>query len=139
MGRFKSLRFDFYVFNFDTMKVILFGKSAEKPYGKLLLTKRNGTQVSYQYLRSDLNWLDNNDTVSYGCIRFTLEPQPSERKNATLIKRVRQIGIYRCAFNVLHSSSKIDINISSAYLSPSIIEELFNKSCHSNYLLVPIL
>ena len=54
MGRFKSLRFDFYVFNFDTMKVILFGKSAEKPYGKLLLTKRNGTQVSYQYLRSDL-------------------------------------------------------------------------------------
>ena len=26
MGRFKSLRFDFYVFNFDTMKVILFGK-----------------------------------------------------------------------------------------------------------------
>ena len=31
MGRFKSLRFDFYVFNFDTMKVILFGKSAEKP------------------------------------------------------------------------------------------------------------
>ena len=52
MGRFKSLRFDFYVFNFDTMKVILFGKSAEKPYGKLLLTKRNGTQVSYQYLRS---------------------------------------------------------------------------------------
>lgn len=65
MGRFKSLRFDFYVFNFDTMKVILFGKSAEKPYGKLLLTKRNGTQVSYQYLRSDLNWLDNNDTVSY--------------------------------------------------------------------------
>ena len=54
MGRFKSLRFDFYVFNFDTMKVILFGKSAEKPYGKLLLTKRNGTHVSYQYLRSDL-------------------------------------------------------------------------------------
>ena len=96
MGRFKSLRFDFYVFNFDTMKVILFGKSAEKPYGKLLLTKRNGTQVSYQYLRSDLNWLDNNDTVSYGCIRFALEPQLSERKNATLIKRVRQIGIYLC-------------------------------------------
>ena len=54
MGRFKSLRFDFYVFNFDTMKVILFGKSAEKPYGKLLLTKRNGTQVSYQYLRSNM-------------------------------------------------------------------------------------
>ena len=80
MGRFKSLRFDFYVFNFDTMKVILFGKSAEKPYGKLLLTKRNGTQVSYQYLRSDLNWLDNNDTVSYGCIRVALELQPSERK-----------------------------------------------------------
>ena len=26
MGRFKSLRFDFCVFNFDTMKVILFGK-----------------------------------------------------------------------------------------------------------------
>ena len=54
MGRFKSLRFDFYVFNFDTMKVILFGKSAEKPYGKLLLTKRNGTQVSYQCLRSNM-------------------------------------------------------------------------------------
>ena len=54
MGRFKSLRFDFYVFNFDTMKVILFGKSAEKPYGKLLLTKRKGTQVSYQYLRSNM-------------------------------------------------------------------------------------
>ena len=54
MGRFKSLRFDFCVFNFDTMKVILFGKSAEKPYGKLLLTKRNGTQVSYQYLRSNM-------------------------------------------------------------------------------------
>ena len=54
MGRFKSLRFDFYVFNFDTMKVILFGKSAEKPYGKLLLTKRKGAQVSYQYLRSNL-------------------------------------------------------------------------------------
>ena len=27
MGRFKSLRFDFCVFNFDTMKVILFGKA----------------------------------------------------------------------------------------------------------------
>ena len=54
MGRFKSLRFDFCVFNFDTMKVILFGKSAEKPYGKLLLTKRNATQVSYQYLRSNM-------------------------------------------------------------------------------------
>ena len=53
MGRFKSLRFDFYVFNFDTMKVILFGKR-RKPYGKLLLTKRKGAQVSYQYLRSNL-------------------------------------------------------------------------------------
>lgn len=27
MGRLESLRFDFYVFNFDTMKVILFGKA----------------------------------------------------------------------------------------------------------------
>ena len=70
MGRFKSLRFDFYVFNFDTMKVILFGKSAEKPYGKLLLTKRNGTQVSYQYLRSDLATVDNCNTVSNGFTRF---------------------------------------------------------------------
>ena len=54
MGRFKSLRFDFYVFNFDTMKVILFGKSAEKPCVKWVLPKRKGAQVSYQYLRSDL-------------------------------------------------------------------------------------
>ena len=54
MGRFKSLRFDFYVFNFDTMKVILFGKSAEKPCVKWVVPKRKGAQVSYQYLRSDL-------------------------------------------------------------------------------------
>ena len=80
MGRFKSLRFDFYVFNFDTMKVILFGKSAEKPCVKWVLPKRKGAQVSYQYLRSDLNWLDNNDTVSYGCIRVVLILQPLDRK-----------------------------------------------------------
>ena len=29
---------------------------------------------------SYLNWFDNNDTVSYGCNRVALEPQPSERK-----------------------------------------------------------
>lgn len=23
-----------------------------------------------------LNWFDNNDTVSYGCVRVALEPQP---------------------------------------------------------------
>ena len=40
-----------------------------------------------------LKYVDNNDTVSYGCIRVALELQPSE-ENATLIKRVRQIGIY---------------------------------------------
>ena len=40
------------------------------------------------------------------------------------ILSARQTEIYRCAFNVLHSSSKIDINISSAYLSPSIIASL---------------
>ena len=43
--------------------------------------------------------VDNNDTVSYGCIRVALALQPSEiktqpfRRNATLIKRVREIGI----------------------------------------------
>jgi len=37
--------------------------------------------------------VDNNDMVSYGCIMVALELQPSERKNATLVKRVRQIGI----------------------------------------------
>ena len=36
--------------------------------------------------------VDNNDTVLYGCIRVALELQPSE-ENATLMKRVRQIGI----------------------------------------------
>ena len=70
MGRFKSLRFDFYVFNFDTMKVILFGKSAEKPYGKLLLTKRNGTQVSYQYLRSNMKIPANFDTKIRRGVKF---------------------------------------------------------------------
>lgn len=38
--------------------------------------------------------VDNNDMVLYGCIRVTLELQPSE-ENATLMKRVRQIGICR--------------------------------------------
>ena len=38
--------------------------------------------------------VDNNDTVLYGCIRVALELQPSE-ENATLMKRVRQIGIWR--------------------------------------------
>ena len=37
--------------------------------------------------------VDNNDTVSYGCIRVALKLQPSE-ENAALMKRVRQIGIY---------------------------------------------
>ena len=40
--------------------------------------------------------VDNNDTVLYGCIRVALELQPSE-ENAALMKRVRQIGIYRPA------------------------------------------
>ncbi len=44
------------------------------------MIKRKGTQVLYQYLRSNMATVDNNDTVSYGCIRVALELQPSERK-----------------------------------------------------------
>ena len=42
--------------------------------------------------------VDNNDTVLYGCIRVALELQPSE-ENATLMKRVRQIGIVTIGIN----------------------------------------
>ena len=58
-----------------------------------------------------MNWFDNNDTVSYGCIRVALEPQPSERKNATLIKRVRQIGL--CLTDDL-------LNLLLLFVSPNI-------------------
>ena len=43
--------------------------------------------------------VDNKDTVLYGCIRVALELQPSE-ENATLMKRVRQIGI--CLISTLN-------------------------------------
>ena len=36
--------------------------------------------VSYQNHRANLATVDNNDTVSYGCIRVALELQPSVRK-----------------------------------------------------------
>ena len=38
-----------------------------------------------------LKYVDNNDTVSYGCIGAATLGE----KNATLVKGVRQIGIYR--------------------------------------------
>ena len=46
-----------------------------------------------------MNYIDNNDTVLYGCIRVALELQPSE-ENATLVKGVRQIGIGQLTFSV---------------------------------------
>ena len=53
-GELESLNFDFCMFNFDTIKTNLTSKNAEKPCTKPLLLKRKGTQVSYQYLRSNM-------------------------------------------------------------------------------------
>jgi len=40
----------------------LISESTEKPYTKPLLAKRKGTQVSYQYLRSNMETVVNIDT-----------------------------------------------------------------------------
>ena len=52
--RFKSLRFDFCVINFDTMKFILIAKVLKILVPSHFWQKRKGTQVSYQYLRSNM-------------------------------------------------------------------------------------
>ena len=50
---------------------------------------RSFRYLSYQNDRSYLKYVDNNDTVSYGCIGAATLGE----KNATLVKGVRQIGI----------------------------------------------
>ena len=45
--------------------------------------------VSYQNHRANMNWVDNNDAFSHGCIGTATLGE----KNATHMKRVRQIGI----------------------------------------------
>ena len=52
--KFKSLRFDFCVINFDTMKFILIAKVLKILVPSHFWQKRKGTQVSYQYLRSNM-------------------------------------------------------------------------------------
>ena len=63
-------------------EIFLICKSGENPCGKPLLTKRKGTQVSYQYLRSNLKCIDNNDTVSNSFIWF-------HSKNETIKREVK--------------------------------------------------
>ena len=46
----------------------------------LSIFKKKSTMVSYQNHRAELETVDNNDTVSYGCIRVALELQPSVKK-----------------------------------------------------------
>ena len=63
--------------------------------------------------------VDNNDTVLYGCIRVALELQPSE-ENATLMKRVRQIGFY--------SVKILSVSFMSFSIRGRILSLYFDKS-----------
>ena len=51
---FKTLNFDFSVVNFDIMKRISFTKVAKSLVESHFCPKEKGTQVSYQYLRSNV-------------------------------------------------------------------------------------
>ena len=54
MGRVESLNFDLGVVNFDTMKLISFEKVPKSLGPSHSSAKRKGTQVLYQYLRSNM-------------------------------------------------------------------------------------
>lgn len=80
-----------------------------------------------------LKCFDNNDTVSYGCIRVALELQPSE-ENATLMKRVRQIGICRSqsAFGTVIYTLKTKNTLRSVLSFPRIVRYIY---IHRTYTL----
>lgn len=75
-------------------------------------------QQPFGHCRS-LATVDNNDTVLYGCIRVALELQPSE-ENATLMKRVRQIGFY--------SVKILSVSFMSFSIRGRILSLYFDKS-----------
>ena len=92
--------------------------------------KQNNSVSSYCYARkikvatvytiaTFLATVNNNDTVLYGCIRGALELQPSE-ENATLMKRVRQIGIY--------SVKILSVSFMSFSIRGRILSLYFDKS-----------
>ena len=77
--------------------------------------------------------VDNNDTVLYGCIRVALELQPSE-ENATLMKRVRQIGICRSqsTFGTVIYTLKTKNTLRSVLSFPRIVRYIY---IHRTYTL----
>ena len=74
----------------------------------------NAANAAFGFLAT----VDNNK-VLYGCIRVALELQPSE-ENATLMKRVRQIGIY--------SVKILSVSFMSFSIRGRILSLYFDKS-----------